>query len=266
MNKMIVTIFENEKTAYQGLQALKDLHAEGSLTLHAEVVIAKTTDGQVSVKQADSQGPAGTILGLAAGSLIGLLAGPAGVALGATAGTITGAFVDLAALGVGQDFLAEVSQNLTPGKAAVVADADEEWVTPLDSKMQPLGGIVLRRARADYIDAQIEREAAADRAELAELKAEYKQATGEAKATIKARIDDAHRRLDAKRTALADKIEAFGRAGEARIKTLQAQAVKAKSEMKATLDKRIAEQRADDKVRVEKLRQAWQLVKDAAKI
>jgi uncharacterized membrane protein len=264
MNKMIVTIFENEKSAYEGLKALKELHGEGSLTLHSAVVIAKDANGQVSAKQVESQGPAGTIFGLAVGSLIGLLAGPAGVALGATAGTMTGAFVDLAALGVGQDFLTEVSQTLTPGKAAVVADADEEWVTPLDSRMQPLGGTVLRRARAEYIDAQIEREAAADRAELAELKAEYKEAAGEAKAKIKARIDDVHRRLDGRRAALADKIEAFGRSGEVRIKTLQAQAAKAKSQMKATLEKRIAEQRADDKVRVEKLREAWQLIKEAA--
>ena len=45
----------------------------------------------------------------------------------------------------------EVSQNLTPGKVAVVADADEEWVTPLDTRMEALGGIVFRRARGEFM-------------------------------------------------------------------------------------------------------------------
>ena len=172
MNKMIVTIFNDEKNAYEGLKALKTLHTEGSLALHAAVVIAKDAEGRISVKQTDDSGPVGTIFGLTMGALLGLLGGPGGVAAAATAGAVTGSLFDLAALGVGEDFLAEVSQNLTSGKVAVVADVDEEWVTPLDTRMEALGGVVFRRARAEFIDAKIEQEMAADRAEFAELKAE----------------------------------------------------------------------------------------------
>ena len=159
------------------------LHAEGSLTLYSEAVIAKDANGQVSVKQAGDQGPLGTVLGLTTGSLIGLLGGPVGLAIGAATGTLTGSLFDLAELGVDEDFLSEVSQYLSPGKVAVVAEIDEEWVTPLDARMEPLGGIVFRRVRAEFIDAQIEREIAANRAEIATLKAEYHQAVGEAKAS-----------------------------------------------------------------------------------
>ena len=266
MNKMMVTIFNDERSAYEGLKALEGLHAEGSLTLHAAAVIAKNTAGEVSVKQADDQGPAGTLFGLATGSLIGLLGGPIGLAVGATAGTVTGSIYDLAVVGVGDDFLAEVSQNLTPGKVAVVADVDEEWVTPLDTRMEALGGVVFRRVRGEFIDAQIEREMAAESAELAELKAEHQQAVGNAKAQLKAKVDAAQKRFDARRTLLEGRIEAFEREGEAKITALQKQAAKARGEMKAKLEKRIAQERADHKARVDKLRQAWQLVKEAAAV
>ena len=266
MNKMIVTVFNDEKNAYEGLKALQALHGEGSLALHAAVVVAKDAEGRISVKQADTPGPEGTIFGLATGSLIGLLGGPVGMAAGAAAGTLTGSLFDFAALGVGEDFLAEVSQNLTSGKVAVVADVDEEWVTPLDTRMDALGGVVFRRARGEFIDAKIEQEIVADRAELAELKAEYQQTVGEAKAKMKAKIDAAEKRLDARGTILTEKINAIARDGEARIQALQEQAAKAKLEMKSKLDKRIAQERTTHKARMEKLRLAWKLIKEAAAI
>jgi len=266
MNKMIVTVFNDESSAYEGVKALRKLHAEGSLTVYAEAVIAKDANGQVSVKQAGDQGPLGTVLGLTTGSLIGLLGGPVGLAIGAATGTLTGSLFDLAELGVDEDFLSEVSQYLSPGKVAVVAEIDEEWVSPLDACMEPLGGIVFRRVRAAFIDAQIEREISANKAEIATLKAEYNQAVGEAKAKLKAKLDAAQNRLQARRDLIKEKIEAFKREDEARMQSLQEQAAKARGEMKARLEKRIAEERADQQMRVDKLSKALQLVKEAAAI
>src|SRR5204862_8223115 len=111
-------------------------------------------------------------------------------------------------------------------KVAVVAQADEEWVTPLDVRMELLDGIVLRRARAEFIDAQVSREIAATKAEIANLKAERDHAVGEAKAKLQAKVDAAQSRLQARREALNEKAAAFKRAGEARIESMQAQATK----------------------------------------
>jgi len=266
MNKMIVVVLNNESSAYEGVKALRELHAEGSLTLYATAVIARDAEGKVNVKQAADQGPLGTVLGFTTGSLIGLLGGPVGLAVGAAAGGIAGSLYDLAQVGVGDDFLTEVSQNLLPGNAAVVAEVDEDWVTPLDTRMETIGGVVFRRNRGEFIDAQIEQEIAADRAELAELKAEYDQAVGDSKAKLKAKIEAAHNRLQAKRDRFNEKIAAIKREEEAKIQSLNDQAAKAKSEMKVKMEKRIAEARADHKARVDKLNQAWQLVKEAAAI
>jgi uncharacterized membrane protein len=266
MNKMIVTVFNNESSAYEGVKALTELHAEGSLTLYATAVIAKDAKGVVSVKQAADQGPSGTVLGVTTGSLIGLLGGPVGLAVGAATGAIAGSLYDLAQIGVSEDFLAEVSPYLSPGKVAVVAEIDEEWITPLDARMEPLGGIVFRRARAEFIDAKIEREMAADEAEIARLKAEYNQAVGEAKANLKAKLDAAQNRLQARLDLLEERIEAIKREGEAKIKSLQEQATQTRGEIKDNLEKRITEARADHQLRVEKLSKAWQFVKEAAAI
>ena len=37
--------------------------------------------------------------------------------------------------GVDADFLDEVSVALTPGKSAVVAEVDEAWVAPVDTRL-----------------------------------------------------------------------------------------------------------------------------------
>src|SRR5258708_34470097 len=83
---------------------------------------------------------------------------------------------DLAKVGVGEDFLDEVGQHLQPGKAAVVAEVWEEWVMPVDTRMEAAGGVVFRCARGEVLDYQLERDAAALKAEVADRKAEDAQA------------------------------------------------------------------------------------------
>jgi hypothetical protein len=48
---------------------------------------------------------------------------------------------------------------LAPGRSAIVAEIEEDWVTPLDSHMEAAGGIVLRAWRDDIEDERIRREA-----------------------------------------------------------------------------------------------------------
>ena len=264
MDKMVLLIFGDEKGAYEGIKALKELHTENAITLYATAVIERDAKGEVIVKQSADQGPIGTAVGLVTGSLIGLLGGPVAVAVGAAAGAVGGVVYDAAQLGVGVDFLNEASQKLAPRKVAVVAEIDEEWVTPLDTRVESLAGIVYRQARWDFVDAQTDREIAAAKAEFAKLKTEYRHATGEAKAKLKAKVDAAQHKLEAKRNLVHQKIEDIKHEAEAKIKSMQEQAAKTKGETKAKLEKRIDETRTDYKRRTDKLRQAWELIKEAA--
>jgi uncharacterized membrane protein len=264
MNRMLVIVFDEESKAYEGSKALLDLHNELSLTLYAYAIIAKDSKGAVGVKKTADQGPVGTTVGFVTGALIGLLGGPVGAAVGAASGTLSGSIYDLMQMGIDQDFVTEISGYLSPGKSAVVADVDEEWVTPVDSRMAPLGGIVFRRVRGEFIADQIERGAAADQAELAKLKAERDQAVGETKAKLQAMVDATQKRIQIRRDAIRQKIESAKLEGEAKIKSLQAQSEKAKGDTKARLEKLVAEVRSAHEIRVQKLSQAWQLIKEAA--
>jgi uncharacterized membrane protein len=262
VDKMLVVVFDSERQAYEATRALKDLHAEGSITLYGQAVIAKDAGGTVTVKEAADEGPLGTAVGLVTGALVGVLGGPVGVMVGAVAGAYGGALFDVATIGVGEDFLDQVARRLEPGKAAVIAEIQEEWVLPVDTRLEALGGTVFRRAWGDVVDAQIARDVAAIEADIAAMEAEYEQATGEAKAKLRARIDAAKADLQQVRDRAKAAAEAAQREGEAKVAALNQQAAAAGAEQKRELDQREAEIRADYARRTAKLDQARALRKE----
>jgi uncharacterized membrane protein len=263
MDKMLVAVFESESKAYEGSRILRELDAEGSISTFAIAVVAKDESGKVTVKQEADQGPLGTAVGLFAGSLIGTLGGPVGFAVVAGAGTLGGALYDQAKVGVSDDFLADVEQQLQAGKYAVVAEVWEEWVMPADTRIEAAGGIVMRRAREEVVDTQIERDAAALKAEIASLKAEHARARQEHKARLEAKIEAVKGKLRATQDRAKAALAAAKEETEAKIKSLQAKVAKAHGDAKAKLDARISDERAEHKRRSEKLQQAWELTKQA---
>ena len=241
MEKMLVVVFDTETKAYEGLRALNQLDSEGSITIHAEAVIGKNNDGAVAVKQGDGDFPVRTVSGTAIGSLIGLLGGPAGFAVGTLAGTMAGSFADLFVAGVNSDFLTEVSSTLIPGKYAIVADVSEEWVTPVDTRMEALNGFVFRTARNSFEEAQRARDVAEFRAEIDQLKAEHARVKAEHKAKLQAKIDALNTRLQAKLQQARQRSEQIKSETEAKVKALQKKAVKAQGDAKAVIDARVTE-------------------------
>jgi uncharacterized membrane protein len=251
MEKMIVVVLPDEKAAYEARNALSALDQEGSIALYAAAVIAKDGAGGVSVKQAADEGPLGTTVGLLTGTLVGLIGGPAGAAVGAAMGAYGGGMFDLVRMGVGSDFVDEVSRSLRPGKVAVVAEIDEDWVTPLDSRMEALGGEVFRRARTEVVDAQLAAEQAGLEEEIAELKTESAKATGDAKARLQKRIDSANARLQGLRARGKAALEGQKQQIDAKLRVLQDRTARAKGEARAGFQQR-----------VDKLRKAWERMKD----
>lgn len=263
MDKILIVVFDSEKKAYEGLKALKELDAEGSIELYSTAVIAKDGSGNVTVKQAADEGPLGSAVGMLTGSLIGLLGGPAGVVIGAGAGMIGGGLYDLARVGVGEDFLGEVDEQLRPGKTALVAEVWEEWVMPVDTRMASADGIVFRRARGEVLDALIERDTAAQKAEFAQLKEEYARASREARAKLQTKLDGAKAKLQATQERAKAAFEAAKQETDAKAKSLQQKVTKSQGEAKAKLQTRIDKIRSEHKQRSEKLHQAWELTKEA---
>ena len=262
MDKVVAVVFNDEKQAYEGLRAFRDLHRDGSITLYSNAVVAKDPAGKVVVREA-SDSPEGTFLGLLTGSVVGLLGGPVGVAVGASTGTMIGATFDLARAGISDDFLQEMSEYLLPGKSAVITEIDEEWQAPLDTRMEALGGHIFRRNRIEVEDAYYHRQIAAYNEELKALEAERQKASAERKARLEARIEDTRHKIQDKRDELKARIESVKREGEAKIASLHDQLKTAHDERKQRLAKRVAQLREDYRERSEKLDQAWERTKSA---
>src|SRR5262245_48783899 len=164
MDRMLVVVFDNESKAYEGKKALQQLDGEGSINLFAYAVLAKNADGTATIKQGDDVGPLGTLLGTSVGSLVGILGGPAGMAIGATVGATGGSAFDLHNLRIGEDYLDDVTKALTPNKVAVIAQVDEDWTTPVDTRMETIGGTVYRRALSKVTDTANQEDLAAMKA------------------------------------------------------------------------------------------------------
>ena len=211
MERMLVVVFEDEKKAYEGSRALKELDSEGSISVYAEAVIKKDDDGTVTVKQVDEDFPIRTVSGTAIGALIGLLGGPIGFAIGAVGGTLAGSIWDMNRAGVSAEFFDDVSAKLTPGKWAVVSEISEEWVTPVDTRMEALGGTVFRTARRDVEHEQCARDAAATKADIAQLKAEQAKSRAEHKARLQTRIDTLNKKPNAKSAQAKQRLGTAGK-------------------------------------------------------
>ena len=248
MERMLVIIFDDEKKAYEGSRALYQLDLEGSISIHGESVISKNTDGTLTVKKADGDFPIRTLGGTALGSLLGLLGGPVGFGVGAAVGAFAGVMGDLWFAGVDGEFLDDVSKALKPGKYAVVADVSEEWVTPVDTHMEALGGVVHRAARSGIQQEQIAREQAAIRADIASLKAEHAKAQAQRKARLQSKIDELENKLQAKLRRDQQQREEWQREMDAKVHAVEQRAAKAKGDAKAALEARATALRAEFKL------------------
>ncbi|HXY13645.1 MAG TPA: DUF1269 domain-containing protein [Terriglobales bacterium] len=224
-----MVVFDNETKAYEGKRALIQLDGEGSISVYAYAVLAKHADGTTTVKQEDDYGPIGTLLGTAFGSLIGLLGGPVGVAIGLATGTVAGAAVDLNNARIGVDFIEDVNKVITPKKVALVAEIEEDWTRPVDTRMEAIGGTVFRRALSDVKQTIHEENVNAMKADLAEMKAEHAQARADWKAKLQEKINKLDTKIQDQLQKAKEGREAAEREAQAKAKVLKAKAAAAKA-------------------------------------
>jgi uncharacterized membrane protein len=226
MDRMLVVVFDTESQAYEGKKALHQLEGEGSIVVYAYAVVGRNAYGTTTVKQSDDPGPLGTLVGTSVGALIGLLGGPVGLAVGAAVGLVTGGALDLYNATIGEDFVDEVKQQLQPGKFAVVAEIQEDWTTPVDTRMEAIDGKVFRRALSEVKHTLHEENVTAMKADLAQMKAEQAKARADRKAKLQEKINQ----LDSKIQAQLEKSKQRRQAAEAQAKA-KVEILKAKAAM-----------------------------------
>jgi hypothetical protein len=198
------------------------------------------------------------------GGLIGLLGGPIGAAVGLGTGTLIGAAFDLTKEGIDRDFVEDAGARLEPGKAAVIAEIDEQWQAPLDTRMDGLGGKLVRRTQTQIEDAYLEREIETAQKELASLEAETLAEVTAAQTEkarkraekLQAKIDASKRKVQEKEDELARKLQSVRDEGDRKIAVLETQKATATSESKAALERRLADVRSDYERRTGRLQEA----------
>jgi uncharacterized membrane protein len=231
MDRMLVVVFDNESKAYEGKKALLQLDAEGSITLYAYSVLAKHADGTATIKQGDDTGPLGTLLGTSLGSLIGLLGGPAGVAIGASAGLGAGAAADIDNSRIGDDFMNDVTKQLQPNRVAVIAEIDEDWTTPVDTRMEAIGGTVFRRALSEVAKTSNEEEVAAMKSDLAQMKAEHAKAQADRKTKLQEKINQLDSKIQTQLQKAQERRKATERVAQAKAQVLKDKAAAARAKV-----------------------------------
>jgi uncharacterized membrane protein len=229
MDRMLVVIFPNENKAYEGKRALQQLDSEGSINVYGYAVVTRNSDGTTSIKQGDDVGPLGTLVGTSLGSLIGVLGGPIGVAVGAATGMAAGSAIDLSNIHVGLDFVDDVRKVLLPSHVALVAEVDEDWTTPVDTRMEAIGGNVFRRTLSEVRDQVDDEDAAAMKADLAQLKAEHAKASADRKAKLQDKINQLDSKIQSQLEVVKQRREAAQRKAQAKVQALKAKAEAARA-------------------------------------
>jgi uncharacterized membrane protein len=245
MDKLVAVVFRDEERAYKGVTALSEMNADGSVDVAMVCLIKKEPDGSTSTKEVNDGFPIRTLAGTALGAVAGLVAAGVGAAVGAGAGLLAGLIGDLYSAGVDQDFVSDVATALTPGKCAVVAEVDEESLTPLDMRMEALDGVVYRTLKSSVQEEHWNRDTDNARAQLSQLKSEFAQARADRKAKLEAQIERLKKRIDAKLARAQARSQQMTREYEAKVQALRDKADKQKGEAKGAIEARIAKLRKD---------------------
>ncbi len=161
MDNYLAIVFNSDREAYEGLHELWNLDSPGDITAHGAAVIHRDEFDHVGVATKNTDPGVRTAVGVGVGALLGALAGPIGAAagasiavgtaagIGAAAGGVVGLTADAVKSGEHDEAAYETGFVLARGQSAVVAEASEDWTTPVDTAMQRIGGVVYRRAKGD---------------------------------------------------------------------------------------------------------------------
>ena len=265
MNKIVFVSFKNEKQALEGARAIREVRTN---VLYAGAIIAQDPYGKIIIRQSVVERPAATLGGLLMGNLVGLL-GPAAVAIDSGSGALFGAAIDAARAGITTEFLQTIQKELAAGKTGIIAEIDEEWESPIDLRMAPLGGTVFRQTRVQVDDAFFEKEIEAHQLELANLerekeasaKSQQKEESKVRNARLQAKIESIKGQIQDKQRQLAERIKSVSEEGEERIAFLQGEMTNADEEDKLQLNDRLSDIRAEYELRTKKLDQALERCK-----
>ncbi|HWL83195.1 MAG TPA: hypothetical protein VNR89_19770 [Roseomonas sp.] len=237
---VLAIVFDERAKSASAAQALRALHAAGSVTLFGMVIVVREVGGRgLSVQEPMAKGAsaAAPAVGAVAGALVSLLGGPAAAAARTLDASLMGTVHDLLEVGLAAGFIEQLSRHLRPGCAAILADVEEESPLPLEACIAPLGGRTLRQVQDAIAPEELMvREAVALRREVAALRQEPKDADHAAASEALRRARAAELRHALRRARIL--ASALRREAAAKVVVLREQAASLEGETRAAIEHR----------------------------
>jgi uncharacterized membrane protein len=143
MNAPTVVIFPDLEYASNALKAIQSMVSDF-------VVATKDLNGNLLLKETTTERNGGTIAGAFIGGLAGLPLGAVATVLGAAAGGLIGVSADLLNGADEGKLVKDVGRELEPGEAALILDMTQNNVADFESLMRAVGGTVLRKPSTPY--------------------------------------------------------------------------------------------------------------------
>jgi uncharacterized membrane protein len=143
MSTLVVIDYESEMRAEEVRLALLKMQKEYLIDLEDAVVVVRTEQGKVKLRQLYNLTAAGAASGGFWGALIGLLfLNPLfGFAVGAAAGAISGALRDV---GIDDGFMKSLGETLKPGTAALCVLIRRMTPDKVVQEIQKFGGTLIK--------------------------------------------------------------------------------------------------------------------------
>ena len=168
-DNVIAVSFPEEADAYEALARLKELDSQGSVAVRGAAVVARESDGKITIKdQFGQESYEDTAGGALLGLLVGVLGGPIGVLVGGATGVIVGSLFDDDDDDNTRSVLGDMSKSIRVGPPGLLAEVSEQTPAAVDAVIAHLNGSVVRRSAADV---ELELAAAEDAQRAAKKKA-----------------------------------------------------------------------------------------------
>jgi uncharacterized membrane protein len=155
VSTLVVIGYDDLHKAEEVRLTLAKLQKEYLIDLEDAVVAVKNADGKVKLNQAINLTAAGALSGGFWGSLIGLIfLNPLlGAAVGASAGAASGALADI---GINDDFMKQLAEQLQPGHSALFVLVRKSTPDKVVPEIQKFGGTILKSSLTHEDEAKLQ--------------------------------------------------------------------------------------------------------------
>jgi len=161
--ELTAAVYDGEEQARRILDALQTRHKGNNITLEDLAMVTKEFDGKVRIKETrELSGLKGAKRGAIVTGIFGLIYPPSILVTAAGGGIIGGLWGRLRDTGIKTGRLKEFGDELTPGKAGVVALSEAEHVPEIEATMGEWNATVLHHGFDDRDTRELEKAASDD--------------------------------------------------------------------------------------------------------